>query len=85
MGEYIEISRPLIPTSFQGGWDNLFVKIEGFRAVDWLDWLLHGVKCVVVPFIERNNVRKALLCLVRACELALNWCITETQRKEIAR
>lgn len=85
MGECIELSRASIPTSFQGGWENPFVKVEGFRAVDWLDFFLHAVKCVVIPFIQRADVRDALLSLIHGCDMALHWCITETVRKDIAR
>ncbi|KAG1436752.1 hypothetical protein G6F56_013422 [Rhizopus delemar] len=50
MGEALEQSRSTIPTSFQGSWDNIFAKIDGTRAVDWLDFLLHVVPIVVAPF-----------------------------------
>lgn len=85
IGECIEQSRATIPTSFQGGWDNPFFKVEGFRAVDWLDLLLHAYKCVVIPFIKRKDVRQALLSLIHGCDMALHWRITENMRRNISR
>ena len=84
MGESISGSRASIPTSFQGSWDDIFAKVDGTRAVDWLDFLLHAVPTVVAPFIQRQDARDALLGLVRACNLSLQWRITDQMLREMS-
>ncbi|KAG1456672.1 hypothetical protein G6F56_006779 [Rhizopus delemar] len=84
MEESISESRASIPTSFQGSWNNIFVKVDGTRAVDWLDFLLHAVPTDVAPFIQRQDARDALLGLVPACNLSLQWQITNQMLREMS-
>ncbi|KAI9327957.1 hypothetical protein BD770DRAFT_334331, partial [Pilaira anomala] len=77
VGTCIELSRSKIPVSFQGSWDNLIAKVDGARAIDFLDFLLYVVPTLIVPLFSKAATRKALLCLVRGCAIALQWEINE--------
>ncbi|OAD70072.1 hypothetical protein PHYBLDRAFT_73877 [Phycomyces blakesleeanus NRRL 1555(-)] len=76
IGNCITSSQKYIPTSFQGSFDNVFAKIDGTRAVDWLDFLLYLVPTLVVPYLPNRAVKTALLSLVKGCALALQWTLT---------
>ncbi|OAD71978.1 C2H2-type zinc finger transcription factor [Phycomyces blakesleeanus NRRL 1555(-)] len=76
IGNCITSSRKYIPTSFQGSFDNVFAKIDGTRAVDWLDFLLYLVPTLVVPYLPNRAVKTALLSLVKGCALVLQWTLT---------
>ncbi|OAD72690.1 C2H2-type zinc finger transcription factor [Phycomyces blakesleeanus NRRL 1555(-)] len=65
IGNCITSSRKYIPTSFQGSFNNVFAKIDGTRAVDWLDFLLYLVPTLVVPYLPNRAVKTALLSLVK--------------------
>ncbi|OAD66223.1 hypothetical protein PHYBLDRAFT_175516 [Phycomyces blakesleeanus NRRL 1555(-)] len=56
--------------------DNIFSKIDGTRAVDWLDFLLYIVPTLVVPFLPNRAVKTVVLSLVKGCALALQWTLT---------
>ena len=62
VGKCIELSRNKIPVSFQGSWDNLIAKVDGARAIDFLDFLLYVVPTLIVPLFSKAATRKALLC-----------------------
>ncbi|OAD68465.1 hypothetical protein PHYBLDRAFT_173457 [Phycomyces blakesleeanus NRRL 1555(-)] len=76
IGNCITSSRKYIPTSFQGSFDNVFAKINGTHAVDWLDFLLYLVPTLVMPYLLNRAVKTALLSLVKGCTLALQWTLT---------
>ncbi|OAD76898.1 hypothetical protein PHYBLDRAFT_165396 [Phycomyces blakesleeanus NRRL 1555(-)] len=76
IGNCITSSRKYIPTSFQGSFDNVFAKIDGTCAVDWLDFLLYLVPTLVVPYLPNRAVKTALLSLMKGCVLALQWTLT---------
>ncbi|OAD77052.1 C2H2-type zinc finger transcription factor [Phycomyces blakesleeanus NRRL 1555(-)] len=76
IGNCITSSRKYIPTSFQGSFDNIFVKIDSTCAVDWLNFLLYLVPTLVVPYLPNRAVKTALLSLVKGCALALQWTLT---------
>ncbi|OAD75362.1 C2H2-type zinc finger transcription factor [Phycomyces blakesleeanus NRRL 1555(-)] len=76
IGNCITSSRKYIPTSFQGSFDNVFAKIDGTRAVDWLDFLLYLVPTLVMPYLPNRAVKTALLSLVKGCALTLQWMLT---------
>ncbi|OAD65483.1 C2H2-type zinc finger transcription factor [Phycomyces blakesleeanus NRRL 1555(-)] len=76
IGNCITSSQKYIPTSFQGSFDNIFAKIDGTHAVDWLDFLLYLVPTLVVPYLPNRAVKTALLSLVKGCALALQWTLT---------
>ncbi|OAD74354.1 hypothetical protein PHYBLDRAFT_167768 [Phycomyces blakesleeanus NRRL 1555(-)] len=76
IGNCITSLRPYIPVSFQGSFDNVFSKIDGTHAVDWLDFLLYIVYTLVVPFLPNRAVKTAVLSLVKGCALALQWMLT---------
>ncbi|OAD65390.1 hypothetical protein PHYBLDRAFT_176157 [Phycomyces blakesleeanus NRRL 1555(-)] len=76
IGNCITSSQKYIPTSFQGSFDNVFAKINGIHAVDWLDFLLYLVPTLVVPYLPNRAVKTALLSLVKGCALALQWTLT---------
>ncbi|KAG2193951.1 hypothetical protein INT47_003521 [Mucor saturninus] len=78
VGDCITKSRANIPVSFQGSWDNLLSKIDGARAIDFLDFLLYVVPTLLVPLFEKTSVRKALLMLSRGCAIALQWELTDS-------
>lgn len=78
-GHCINISRCNIPVSFQGSWDNLINKIDGARAIDFIDFLLYVVPTLIVPLFARADVRKAVISLVRGCAMALQWEFTNSQ------
>lgn len=43
VGKMIEESRKNISIAFQGSWDNLIAKLDGARAIDFLDLLLYVI------------------------------------------
>ncbi len=55
----------------------LLQKTEGFRAVDWLDFLLYIIPTLVTPYLPSRTVQKAVLSLVKGCSLALQWDLTD--------
>ncbi|OAD72708.1 hypothetical protein PHYBLDRAFT_168970 [Phycomyces blakesleeanus NRRL 1555(-)] len=65
IGNCITSSQKYILTSFQGSFDNVFVKINSTRAVDWLDFLLYLVLTLVVPYLPNRAAKTALLSLVK--------------------
>lgn len=77
-GLQIKESQKYVPTSFQGSWDNLIQKIDGARAIDFLDFLLYVIPTLIVPLLKNDNVKKAVLNLVRGCAIALQWELTES-------
>lgn len=83
VGNCIEASRGKIPVSFQGSWDNLVKKIDGARAVDFLDFLLYVVPTLIVPLFTKLDVRRALLFLVRGCAIGLQWETNESLIQEM--
>ncbi|KAI9327116.1 hypothetical protein BD770DRAFT_334516 [Pilaira anomala] len=83
VGDCIEASRGKIPVSFQGSWDNLVKKIDGARAVDFLDFLLYVVPTLIVPLFTKVEVRRALLFLVRGCAIGLQWETNESLIQEM--
>lgn len=85
IGDSITKSRKYIPTSFQGSFDNVIDKIDGTRAVDWMDFLLYIVPTIVVPYLPNTAVKKAVLALVKGCALALQWQLTESLIDEMQR
>ncbi|KAI9476581.1 MAG: hypothetical protein EXX96DRAFT_507889 [Benjaminiella poitrasii] len=72
-GTCIESSRSKIPVSFQGSWDNLILKTDGARAIDYIDFLLYVVPILLVPLLPKL----ALLALVKGCSIALQWDLNE--------
>ncbi|KAG2191239.1 hypothetical protein INT47_012016, partial [Mucor saturninus] len=83
VGDCITKSRANIPVSFQGSWDNLLSKIDGARAINFLDFLLYVVPTLLVPLFEKKSVRKALLMLTRGCAIALQWEQTDSMILEM--
>ena len=83
VGKCIEASRSKIPVSFQGSWDNLIVKTDGARAVDFLDFLLFVIPTLIVPLFRNTSARRALLSLVKGCAIALQWELDESMIKEM--
>jgi hypothetical protein len=77
IGKCIQNSRAKVPVSFQGSWDDLCDKIDGARAIDFLDFLLYVVPTLIVPLISRPVAKKALVALVRGCAIAEQWKLTE--------
>ncbi|KAI8968632.1 hypothetical protein BDB01DRAFT_733094 [Pilobolus umbonatus] len=77
-GHQIKESQKHIPTSFQGSWDNLIQKVDGARAIDFIDFLLYVIPTLIVPLLEGEIVKKVLLSLVRGCSIALQWDLTES-------
>ncbi|OAD67121.1 hypothetical protein PHYBLDRAFT_174505 [Phycomyces blakesleeanus NRRL 1555(-)] len=63
--------------------DNVFAKIDGTCAVDWLDFLLYLVPTLVVSYLPNRAVKTALLSLVKGCALALQWTLTSELLDEI--
>ncbi|CAO3618584.1 unnamed protein product [Mucor hiemalis] len=76
-GKSIDASRAHIPVSFQGSWDNIINKLDGVRAVDYLDFLLFVVPTLLVPLLQKNKTRTAVMNLVQGCSIALQWELTE--------
>ncbi|CAO3631617.1 unnamed protein product [Mucor hiemalis] len=77
VGKSIDASRAHIPVFFQGSWDNIIEKLDGVRAVDYLDFLLYVVPTLLVPLLPKNKTRTAVMNLVQGCSIALQWELTE--------
>ncbi|KAG2191063.1 hypothetical protein INT47_012048, partial [Mucor saturninus] len=76
IGNFIELSRPTVPTTFSSKWENPIEQSGGNRGVDWIDFFLYMVPTTFVPALLHNNVKKPLLFLCKACAVALKWRIT---------
>lgn len=76
-GECINSSRSTIPVLFQGSWDNIIDRIDGTRAIDYIDFLLYVVPTLLVPLLTKSVTRKALLALIKGCAISLQWNLNE--------
>lgn len=77
IGNFIELSRPTVPTTFSSKWENPIEQSGGNRGVDWIDFLLYMVPTTFVPALQHHNAKKPLLFLCKACAVALKWRITK--------
>lgn len=77
IGKVMAKSAWNILTSFEGSFQDLVNKTSGTHAVDWLDFLFCIVPTLIVPLIQSNAAKQAILSLVKDCSLAMQWEITE--------
>jgi hypothetical protein len=75
IGEYIAASRKTIPATFNAPWNDIFgtgsgCGVSNFRGVDYEEMLLYQIPTLFAPELP-DNVRKPLLGLVKAANLAL--------------
>ncbi|CAO3601486.1 unnamed protein product [Absidia cylindrospora] len=75
VGKAMKASRLNIPSSFSGNWDDVTAKT--FRAVDWMDFLLYALPCLVVPNIIDFRARKHMRNLIMVCDICKQWSISE--------
>jgi hypothetical protein len=85
IGEYIEDNRSNIPSGFIGNWQNLVASRAGMRASDLADFMVFAIPNIVAPMFENELVKKALLDISRAVELALQWELSSSDVDEIDR
>ncbi|KAG1438663.1 hypothetical protein G6F56_012567 [Rhizopus delemar] len=79
-------SRCNIPLAFSGCFKGINEKsTNGYRSVDWLDFLMYAVPTLVVPLLHSKSTQDAVSALVRACGVALQWEITEDELQEMNR
>lgn len=71
--EKVKQSRVYIPSAFEGTWDG---GVGIGRAVDYLDFLLYIVPTIVLPLVQNNETKCALMELVEGCSIALQWRIS---------
>ena len=73
-------SRANIPLAFSGCFKGINQNSTMFyRSVDWLGFLLYIVPTLVIPILVDKSAQSALLALVRACAVTLQWSVTETE------
>ncbi|KAF7728886.1 hypothetical protein EC973_005281 [Apophysomyces ossiformis] len=80
--EEMEGSRKDIPTAFQGKWRSL-VGAARPRAVDWINFLLYVVPTLVITRIRTVEARNATIALVRGCQLALSYELSQDNVQDI--
>lgn len=73
IGQLIVQSRPRVPASFEGSWDDRF---DLYRAVDWQDLLTVIVPTVIVPHLSSEVAKVRLMNLVNGCIIALQRSVT---------
>ncbi|KAG2195138.1 hypothetical protein INT47_007002 [Mucor saturninus] len=64
----VKQNRVYIPSAFEGTWDG---GVGIGRAVDYLDFLLYIVRTIVLPLVQNNETKCALMELVEGCSIAL--------------
>lgn len=69
----IQESKPTNPTNFDFSFD---FKKGCYRAVDWQFFLLHIVPTIVIPHLKHADAKRALMCLVNACAISLQYSIS---------
>ncbi|KAG1452576.1 hypothetical protein G6F56_007781 [Rhizopus delemar] len=70
--------RRRIPLAFSGCFKGITEKpTKSYRSVDWINFLAY-----VIPLLVHVPNQKAVLAFVRACTLALQWNITESEIDE---
>jgi hypothetical protein len=77
IGHLMVESRPTVPTSFNSKWENQTGGYVANRAVDWLDIIIHQFSTMIVPLYVHEATKKAVMKLIRALKVALQWRITE--------
>lgn len=77
VGQAIRSSSGNMPTSFSLSFVGPARNPSSLRAVDWIDILLVIYPTIVAERLESEAARKALLTLVHACSLAVQWKITQ--------
>jgi hypothetical protein len=85
IGQLIEESRSTIPVAFQGTWKNVAKYSGGYRAVDWIDFLMHMAPTVILDNLRHEDTKRAVFSLVRACTIALQWHLTDVDICQIER
>lgn len=83
IGKLVQKSKSTMPSSFNNNWNNPIKSHNGYRAVDWIDFLFHMLPLVFVPFIKSNDCKHALIKLSTALKLASQKQITEADLKKI--
>ncbi|KAF7720912.1 hypothetical protein EC973_005780, partial [Apophysomyces ossiformis] len=85
IGDAVQSSRQYMPTAFQSKWNNIATDSGHYRAVDWLDFLLYVVPTIVVDSLELDETRFAVLKLILACQISLQWEITAADLSTVER
>ena len=85
IGQLIEESRGTIPVAFQGTWKNVAKYSRRYRAVDWIDFLMHVAPTVILDNLRHEDTKRAAFSLLRACSIALQWHLTEDDIRQIER
>jgi len=85
IGQLIEESRGTIPVAFQGTWKNVAKYSRRYRAVDWIDFLMHVAPTVILDNLKHEDTKRAAFSLLRACSIALQWHLTEDDIRQIER
>ncbi|CEP17058.1 hypothetical protein [Parasitella parasitica] len=77
IGKQIEKTRPFIPVSFDGAFQDIVQKVRGTRAIDYLDIALYIVPTLFVPEMTNTQAANANIKLTRGFSLSLQWEFTE--------
>jgi hypothetical protein len=77
IGYLMSESRSTVPTTFNSKWENQTGGYVANRAVDWHDVIIHQFGTMIVPLYVHEATKVAVLALIRALKLSLQWRITE--------
>jgi hypothetical protein len=82
----MEKTKRSIPTTYEGRWEDITTSIVKSRGVDYLDAFIYAIPNLVAPmFSDRPETQKAILAIVRAVVIALEWNNSTSNLEEMDR
>ena len=82
LGAWIVESKPISPAAFDYSFDS---RTGYYRAVDWQQFLLYIVPTMVIPNLQFEEARVALMNLVNAVSIALQKSISTQDMADMRR
>ncbi|KAG1577616.1 hypothetical protein G6F47_013048 [Rhizopus delemar] len=78
----MEVCASKVPQIFEGSFHASFGR---YRAVDWQNFLCVIVPNIILPYLVEYEAKKALMCLINGCNLALRRTLKEEDVKKMER
>ncbi|EIE90060.1 hypothetical protein RO3G_14771 [Rhizopus delemar RA 99-880] len=76
----MEVCASKVPQIFEGSFRASFGR---YRAVDWQNFLCVIVPNIILPYLVEYEAKKALMCLINGCNLALRRTLKEEDVKKM--
>ena len=78
----MEVCASKVPQIFEGSFHASFGR---YRAVDWQNFLCVIVPNIILPYLVEYEAKKALMCLINGCNLALRRILKEEDVRKMER